>query len=78
MNIFVQLLERQISELSNFRFSKQIFITILNSIHLRDIMERRQVPVKHGNQETYPQLIVKIPRSFVRKRNAAWPCSRTI
>ena len=41
-------------------------------------MERRQVPVKHGNQETYPQFIVQIPRSFVGKRNAAWPCSRAI
>ena len=28
-------------------------------------MERRQVPVKHGNQETYPQFIVQIPRSFL-------------
>ena len=77
-NIFVQLLERQISELSNFRFSKQIFITILSSIHLRDIMERRQVPVKYGTQETHPQFIVQIPRSFVRKRNVAWPYSRAL
>ena len=41
-------------------------------------MERRQVPVKYENQETHPQFIVQIPRSFVRKRNAAWPCYRAL
>lgn len=41
-------------------------------------MERRQVPVKYENQETHPQFIVQIPRSFVRKRNAAWPYYRAL
>lgn len=54
--------EQYISELSNFSLYKQILITILNSVHLRDIVERRQILVKYGNRETHLHLIIQIRR----------------